>query len=274
MQRRTRSNSSPKAILAERLASVGRRLKEVLGDGHCGMWALIDQLHQQGIHVTLKSLRGDTAAWLSDKEYAWSNFPQDDAKDWETFLEQVGHCGPQGYWVNHLVFAAVACRYNCDLTIVQSMPDASQEHAFVLLSGKQLALSLTDAHYAETKKWQDLNVPTGVEPLFLAQRDLEHFLSSELVQAPQRGAGGGAAAAGASTSGQGGTNETPAFQAAPATPSLPAVRPNRPSRASSRSGNVVPPSLLPGNPRNLNLFHISDSSDSASPISVSAAGGG
>ena len=83
------------------------------------MWALIDQLHPQGIHVILKSLRGDAAVWLSDKEYAWSHFPQDDAKDWETFLEQVGHCGPQGHWVNHFVFAAVACRYDCDLTIVE-----------------------------------------------------------------------------------------------------------------------------------------------------------
>ena len=55
--------------------------KDVQGDGHCGIWAIIDQLHQQGIHATLQSVRGETAAWLSDKEYAWSQFPQDDAKD-------------------------------------------------------------------------------------------------------------------------------------------------------------------------------------------------
>jgi len=37
----------------------------------------------------------------------------------------------------------------------------------------------------------------------------------------------------------------------------------RPSRSSSRSGNVVPSTLLPKNSRNLNLFPISDTSDSA-----------
>ena len=83
MQRCTRSTSSGNEILAQRLASVGRRPKDVQGDGHCGIWAIIDQLHQQGIPATLQSVRGETAAWLSDKEYAWSQFPQDDAKDWQ-----------------------------------------------------------------------------------------------------------------------------------------------------------------------------------------------
>ena len=49
------------------------------------------------------------------------------------------------------------------------MPDATQEHAFVLLSGKKLALCLTHAHYTETKQWQGLNMPHGVKPLFIAQ---------------------------------------------------------------------------------------------------------
>ena len=38
---------------------------------------------------------------------------------------------------------------------------------------------------------------------------------------------------------------------------------NRPSRSSSRSGNVVPSALLPRNPRTLNHFPLSDTSDSA-----------
>ena len=62
----------------------------------------------------------------------------------KTFVQQVGHTGPVGFWVNHIVLAAVACRYNCDLTIIQSMPDDT--NALVLLSGKNLALSLTDEH--------------------------------------------------------------------------------------------------------------------------------
>ena len=61
---------------------------------------------------------------------------------------QVGHTGPVGFWVNHIVLAAVTCRYNCDLTIIQSMPDDT--NALVPLSGKNPALSLTDEHYDET----------------------------------------------------------------------------------------------------------------------------
>jgi len=37
---------------------------------------------------------------------------------------------------------------------------------------------------------------------------------------------------------------------------------NRPSRSSSRSGNVVPPAILPKNPRTLNHFSLSYTSDS------------
>ena len=97
MQRRTRSNSSELAILVQRAASVGRGLKDVQGDEHCGMHAIVDQLQQQGFLVNLQSVREDTAAWLSDKEYAWSQFPQDDARNWATFVEQVGHTGPNGF---------------------------------------------------------------------------------------------------------------------------------------------------------------------------------
>jgi len=45
------------------------------------------------------------------------------------------------------------------------------------------------------------------------------------------------------------------------TPLLPPVRPTRPSCSSSRSGNVVPSTLLPRNSRNMNHFPISDTSD-------------
>ena len=41
------------------------------------------------------------------------------------------------------------------------------------------------------------------------------------------------------------------------TPLLPPVRPTRPSRSSSRSGNVVPSTLLPRTSRNMNHFPIS-----------------
>ena len=183
MQRRTRSNSSELAILVQRAASVGRGLKDVQGDEHCGMHAIVDQLQQQGFLVKLQSVREDTAAWLSDKEYAWSQFPQDDARTWTTFVEQVGHTGTNGFWVNHTVFAGIACRYNCDITIIQSMPDDT--NAFVLLSGKDLAMSLTDKHYEETKQWRDLNVTGVVDPLFLAQKGLQHIVSTELLSTPK-----------------------------------------------------------------------------------------
>jgi len=67
----------------------------------------------------------------------------------------------------------------------------------------------------------------------------------------------------ASTSGEEGINETTDDFAAPVTPLLPTMRPNQPSRSFSCSGNVVPSTLLPRNPRNLNHFPISDTSDSA-----------
>jgi len=68
--------------------------------------------------------------------------------------------------------------------------------------------------------------------------------------------GGGIAATKALTLGKEGLKE------APVTPLLPPVRPTRPSRSSSRSGNVVPSTLLPRNSRNMNHFPISDTSDS------------
>ena len=134
MQRRTRSNSNQVVLLVQRAATIERCLKDVQGDGHCGIHSIVNQLQQQGLHVTMHSVRTDTAAWLPDKQYAWSQFPQDDACNWEKFVEQVGHTGPVGFWVNHIVLAAIACRYNCDLTIFQSMPDDT--NAFVPLSGK------------------------------------------------------------------------------------------------------------------------------------------
>jgi len=97
MQCRTRSNSNKKFLLVQRAASIRRRLKDVQGDGHCGIHSIVDQLQQQGFRVTMQSVRTDTAAWLSDKQDAWSQFPQDDACNWKTFVEQVGHTGPAGF---------------------------------------------------------------------------------------------------------------------------------------------------------------------------------
>jgi len=183
MQRRTCSNSNEVFLLVQRAASVGRRLKDVQGDGHCGIHSIADQLQQQGLHVTMQSVRTDTVAWLSDKQYAWSQFPQDDACNWEAFVEQVGHTGPVGFWMNHIVHAAIACGYNCDLTIIQSMPDDT--NALVPLSGKNLTLSLTDEHYDETTQLRHHNAPEDVAPFFLAQKGLEHFMSAELLSTQQ-----------------------------------------------------------------------------------------
>jgi len=83
MQRRTRSNSNEVLLLVQRAASVRRRLEDVQGDGHCGIHSIVDQLQQQSLLVTMQSVRTDTAAWLSDKQYAWSQYPQDDACNWE-----------------------------------------------------------------------------------------------------------------------------------------------------------------------------------------------
>jgi len=59
-------------------------------------------------------------------------------------VQQVDHTGPVGFWVNHIVFVVIACQYNCDLTIIQSIPDDA--NALVPLPGKNLALILTDEH--------------------------------------------------------------------------------------------------------------------------------
>ena len=121
------------------------------------MWNLlrvVDQLNQQGFHASLQSVRTETAAWLSDKEYAWAQFPQDDAIDLTKIVKQVGHSGPGGFFVNHIVLGAIACRYNCDITIIQSMPDETT--AFVLLSGSVFAAqNLSDAHHDETSHWRN-----------------------------------------------------------------------------------------------------------------------
>ena len=69
--------------------------------------------------------------------------------------------------------------------------------------------------------------------------------------------GGGIAGTEDLTLGKEGSKETPV------TPLLPPVRPAGPSCSSSRSGNVVPSTLLPRNSRNMNHFPISDTSDSA-----------
>ena len=138
-------------ILVQRATSIGRPLKEKLGaDGHCGIYSAVDQLRQQGFNATLQSLRTEVVAFLIDTEYAWSHFPQHDAPNWALFVQQVGYTGPGGFFINHTVFrvAAIACMYYCDLTIIQSMPD--EIHTFELLSGKSLALNLTNPHYDDT----------------------------------------------------------------------------------------------------------------------------
>jgi len=94
-------------------------------------------------------------------------------------VQQVGYTGPGVFFVNRTVFAAIACVYDCDLTIIQSMPDAT--HAFQLLSGKSLALQLTSPHYDETVQWRKANVKGVVQPLFLDQRGMEHIMGTELL---------------------------------------------------------------------------------------------
>jgi len=71
---------------------------------------------------------------------------------------------------DHTVFAAIACMYDCNLTIIQSMPDDT--HAFQLLSGKSLALELTNPHYDKTVQWRKANVQGVFQPLFLPQRGM------------------------------------------------------------------------------------------------------
>jgi len=148
------------------------------GDGHSGIYSAIDQLRQQGFNATLQSLRTDVAAFLIDKEYAWSHFPQNDAPNWALFVQQVGYTGPGGFFVNHTVFAAIACMYNnCDLTTIQSMPN--ETHAFKLLFGNS-----TNPHYDEKVQWRKANVQGDVQPLFLAQRGMEHIMGTELLSSP------------------------------------------------------------------------------------------
>ena len=100
-------------ILVQRATSIGRPLKEKLGaDGHCGIYSAVDQLQQQGFNASLQSLCTDVAAFLIDKEYTWSHFSQDHDPDWALFVQQVGYTGPGGSFVNHTVFAAIACMYD------------------------------------------------------------------------------------------------------------------------------------------------------------------
>ena len=80
-------------ILVQRATSIGRRLKELGGNGHCGIYSAADQLQQQGLNATLQFLHTDVAAFLIDKEYAWSQSFQDDAPNWATFVQQVGYTG-------------------------------------------------------------------------------------------------------------------------------------------------------------------------------------
>ena len=170
-------------ILVQRVTSIGRRLKQNSGgDGHCGMYSAVDQLQQQGFNVSLQSLRTDIAAFLIDKEYAWSQFPQDDASNWALFVDQVGYTGLGGFFVNHTVIAAIAGMYDCNLTIIQSMPNAT--NAFQLLSGKSLALQFTNTQYDETVQWRKTNVQGVVQPLFLAQRGTEHIMGTQLLSSP------------------------------------------------------------------------------------------
>jgi len=106
-------------IFVQRANSIGRRLTENLGgNGHCGIYSAVDELRQQGLNATLQSLRTDVAAFRIDEEYAWSQFPQGKAPNWALFVQHVGYTGPGGFFVNHTVFAAIACMYNCDLTKV------------------------------------------------------------------------------------------------------------------------------------------------------------
>jgi len=67
--------------------------------------------------------------------------------------------------------------YNCDLTINQSMPD--ETHAFMLLPGKNLAMSLRDPHYDETVQWRNASVQGVVQTSFLAQRGMAHIMGTE-----------------------------------------------------------------------------------------------
>ena len=39
-------------ILVQRATSIGRRLKELGGNGHCGIYSAADQLWQQGFNAT------------------------------------------------------------------------------------------------------------------------------------------------------------------------------------------------------------------------------
>jgi len=74
-------------ILVQRVTSIGHRLKENLGgDGHCGIYSAVDQLQQQGFNSSLQSLCTDVADFLIDKEYAWSQFLQDDVSNWTLFV--------------------------------------------------------------------------------------------------------------------------------------------------------------------------------------------
>ena len=134
------------------------------------------------LNASLQSLRTDVAAFLIDKEYAWSHFPQDDAPDWALFVQQVGYTSPGGLFVNHTVFAAIACMYDCNLTIIQSMLD--DIHAFQLLLGRSLALHLTNPHYDKTVQWRKANVQGVVQPLFLAQRGMEHIMGTDYYHSP------------------------------------------------------------------------------------------
>ena len=78
-----------------------------------------------------------------------------------------------------IVLGAIACRYNCDITIIQSTPDATT--AFVLLSGSVFAAqNVSDSHHERTSQWRNNNVRGAVQPPPVSRVTLKSKISLSL----------------------------------------------------------------------------------------------
>jgi len=211
----------------------------------------------------MQDLRPVMATFIGDKAEYFKQFLTDEESKpvaWRRLLFDIRHSdGGARRWGGDLEISALSCMFQCPIQYITSRQGDAYEGLVIIQHNTSL-----HKWWRRFKKKSKLADDLYLEPLTLIYEEGRHWQSSEAL-IPQFGtsAAGGAplATLGFSEGVRGG--EVPTAGAPSRDALLPTMGPNRPSRSSSCSGNVVPSALLPRNPRTLNHFPLSDTSDSA-----------
>ena len=160
------------------------------GEGHCLIYAAVDQLRQQGIHLTMEFLRPEMAKFIADRPDYYKSFLTDCTPErWRQLLADIRYTeGPAKRWGEELEVAVLTGMFQCN---IQDITSRQGDYDAMITADHDKRLA---RWWTQFKRANQLDASLSLKPFTLLYEEGRHWESSEqLTPSDSASAAGGAA---------------------------------------------------------------------------------